>query len=671
MFKADIKPKQTKKTKINQLTIDLPDTGLICFFSDNVSERKNIIRLLSGNEKLSECTINIDDKSYSKKHLQKYKADVSYIDIDALVIVGLSVQDQLKCCYSILNKPYNSKEAFELLEKVGFIVDDAFVNKQTSVLSKTESLKLAIACALIKKPKILFLTDLSDDFTEDEKSDLLKLLESISHELLLVFTSSQKVINEENLTQSYSVRNGEISFICKDETSTSNLTAGDTEPNLDYKLPIKQALEFPFINPKSLSKKCLLTTLLLSFVFALISLLVHYCMVDYKPITLSASYSNNINYIALNSRETSFYNHGGYDENSVLFTDNQIEKIEEYSNFDVIYTASSNRLSEYCLPNIITKLKSDNYLDSADSAMVMYYPTSNPLNLTRDSRLSDQTENRLPADENEIAITWLQANFFIKYGLFYDDLNHEITDIDQLIGMKLGNQTIVGIYETEDMSFINEHIENLEAPLEGYSRLLLSSSFALSRYLIAYQKEDINTSNIICKLSIDSKKDSEFIKSLDERNFLKIGRYVEVKTIFDGFTISQGMLQLPVEFTFVDFVIILISAFSVIVVFLLKRKVLSDLHAYYQIKKDFFLNYGVMKKKVILISLIPLLAIITVDFLISMALLSIACLIFNLSRFLPIFYIGVPLALGLLLCIALLNIIAFYLPLTNKSQSNL
>lgn len=70
------------------------------------------------------------------------------------------------------------------------------------------------------------------------------------------------------------------------------------------------------------------------------------------------------------------------------------------------------------------------------------------LNLKKDERFSDQSLCRLPQREKEVAITDLHANFILQYGYPGND-GFIPQSVDEIVGMKINDYTIVGVYSTE------------------------------------------------------------------------------------------------------------------------------------------------------------------------------------------------------------------------------
>lgn len=109
------------------------------------------------------------------------------------IINHLSVMETLKYYAHINQREVLDDEAMELIKLMRLDID---VNQNIMTLSLGERKRLSIACALIKKPKVLILDEPTASLDNDNSIIIFDILKEISKDMTVVLTSHSEVANQ-------------------------------------------------------------------------------------------------------------------------------------------------------------------------------------------------------------------------------------------------------------------------------------------------------------------------------------------------------------------------------------------------------------------------------------------------------------------------------------------
>ncbi len=162
------------------------------------------------------------------------------------------------------------------------------------------------------------------------------------------------------------------------------------------------------------------------------------------------------------------------------------------------------------------------------------------LGLSFDRRLSSSSLCRLPTNENEIMISWLQADLFLKYGIVTEKESFLPSSIDQLIGKSINGLTIVGVYENKERDYIESLFPDVFSTEKKDRLQEIRNGVILSCHALTYTGETIDEKSTIYAFVTNAGQVASCLEYLDMRNAYGAGRVIESKNAFthNGYAID-------------------------------------------------------------------------------------------------------------------------------------
>ena len=617
--------KNSKKQLIDLSNFQLKnDLYLLRFASDN--EYRSFAFCLSHN--LYCCKVENSDKFSSK-------SNIGYLLKNNECLFELSIRENFKICSDAIGTSISDQMIVKLLNEVNFDFGalSNFLDESCLSLERMNLIKLGLALLLLKKPTLIFIDNIFQDFDSIECAQLLEILQKLSEAQTIIIVDKN---TNDHIFNNIKVIEFKRCFIVMPNDKSIRINDDGLSINTNVSF-FKSVLKVINRIISGCKIKSVLSSLFLSFIVAILGFFMIYKWTNYDPTLLDLCYSNDINYVMLTSRRMTYYNHGGFDDSAINFSEEQLKTIGEYCEQDYQFISRSMNFYKNSIGDEYEFMS--NATDLIDSigynTFELALSTGSTLDLKRDPRISLDINMRLPSSENEIALTWLQADFLMKYGLIYHG-NHVFLDsLDELIGLEINNKKITGIYSTEDEDFFSERV-SLTDSHDKYSSYF-NHTFALARSTISFSKIDSGP-NILVRLSGDIHKDASFIKSLDKRVF-GIGHYVSLSTPFDAFPLSQNIFSIesPGYGYFLGIcwtVLLLISYF-------IKRNTMHLYTSSLFYRYRYLKSYGFSKPKAEIFVWFVMLVRIIFEFLSSLVFIGLTCFVFNRLSYYSFLSLGV------------------------------
>lgn len=166
-----------------------------------------------------------------------------------------------------------------------------------------------------------------------------------------------------------------------------------------------------------------------------------------------------------------------------------------YSTFDIESSSNENVLnvSDWHIeePTIFRSIKAELF-----QGYIRVNNGETPYFASKDPRLSDLDNCRMPLANNEMAITDFQADLILEYGL--KNPNKSFSNIDEIIGQQIQGFTITGIYKTCNYSkYIDAYLNTGDTTKNGdlfflYSFISSIESFDTQRWWYAKYVIDLD-----------------------------------------------------------------------------------------------------------------------------------------------------------------------------------
>ncbi|TVP84479.1 MAG: ATP-binding cassette domain-containing protein [Acholeplasmataceae bacterium] len=180
---------------LNDITLQLPDKGLVVLSGVSGSGKTTLLNVLSGLDvaqsgriKLADKTISTDDaKTWDKVRTER----IGFIFQDYYLLPEMSVYDNVAMPLRMLG--IHDEQAIEtrvhyMLSMVGMYI---YRKRKASQLSGGQRQRVAIARALVKNPRVIFADEPTGNLDSKTTIDILKIIKKISRERLVVLVTHE------------------------------------------------------------------------------------------------------------------------------------------------------------------------------------------------------------------------------------------------------------------------------------------------------------------------------------------------------------------------------------------------------------------------------------------------------------------------------------------------
>ncbi|MCF7927081.1 MAG: ABC transporter ATP-binding protein/permease [Candidatus Izimaplasma sp.] len=330
MIKLNKLDKYYNKNKDNEIhvlddiTLNLPDKGLVVLLGPSGSGKTTLLNVLGGLDKTDSGSIEFQDEVIKKYSSKKWDVirnkNVGYVFQNYNLLHNLSVYDNIALTLHMLGI-YDEDEINNridyILERIGM---SNFKRRRATQLSGGQQQRVAIARALAKNPQVIIADEPTGNLDSKNTHDIMTIIKGISLNKLVVL-----VTHEEDLANAYADRiiRIEDGKIIKDKTH-KNKRNTSVKHDTDIYL-------------KDLNKKTNLTG-------DYASLEVYSDEEKDDQINIRLISKNNTLYIDIDSQE--------YSKMQLLESDSEIRIYDK--SYDVVST-EVNETPEFKLDSVITK----------------------------------------------------------------------------------------------------------------------------------------------------------------------------------------------------------------------------------------------------------------------------------------------------------------------------
>lgn len=472
-----------KEYSVKDASYTFNNNGLYLITGSSGAGKTTLLGIMSGIDQEYEGEIKYNDITINKTNSTNYRCQISTIVFqDINLIDSLNVEDNLKIAFELSGERYSKEKCTEILKKVN-LPDwpddlDHFLKKKTSELSGGQKQRIAIARAIIRKSKILFLDEPTSSLDEKNSKEIISILAGLAKEvLIIVVTHIPDWFKEQNITDILEMEKGVIKThkaILNNTNVQLPKEKKEKKKSLSFKTSLKIGLKSLFLRPVKLFFALLLTVIsLTSF-----SLFLGLKNINTNHVLINNQFNDNnsICIVSSNAKKhqnffaTSTYATSGFlTEQINTLNSNDAHRIFEANIYSPNFIKRDYSYNTYNYPLIgfITKRTFSN-------CFLELWSEDDP-NFIQDERLKDNTNCHFPSNDYEVAISSIYAEFLMKYSVY------EVSNINELIGKYLGSYKIVNIYTTRDNYILSPLVEKLDtvtAELDGlrnsdsYSQLL-------------------------------------------------------------------------------------------------------------------------------------------------------------------------------------------------------
>ena len=189
-----------KKKKIfKNLNLEFKNNLFLCIVGPSGSGKTTFIDLISGLVKTESGEIFIDESNINSIAIKSWRSLISYVPQDVFLL-----NDTVFKNIVLENKNISKGEVNKILKLVGLsqnefgehINANYLVGEQGRKLSGGQKQKLAIARALIRKPKILIIDEPFSSLDYDSRRQILDILNKLKGKYLIIATTHEKELTQ-------------------------------------------------------------------------------------------------------------------------------------------------------------------------------------------------------------------------------------------------------------------------------------------------------------------------------------------------------------------------------------------------------------------------------------------------------------------------------------------
>lgn len=224
------KHKKNELHVINNVTLNLKDSGLVALLGPSGSGKTTLLNAIGGLDKVNSGSIFINNKKITSKSVHKKdeirNIDIGYIFQDYKLIDNLSVFDNI----ALVLKMIGIKDKKEIKIRVDYVLNAVnmyrYRNRPAGMLSGGERQRVGIARAIVKDPQIIIADEPTGNLDSKNSIEIMNIIKAISKNRLVIL-----VTHERELALFYASRIIEI----KDGT-IQNDYENEVTDELDYRM---------------------------------------------------------------------------------------------------------------------------------------------------------------------------------------------------------------------------------------------------------------------------------------------------------------------------------------------------------------------------------------------------------------------------------------------------
>ena len=676
------------------ISLNFPEKGLVFVLGKSGSGKSTLLNLLGGLDRPTSGEIIVagrSSKDFSNSDFDSYRNNsVGFVFQEYNLIDNYTAGTNVSLALELQGKKATREEVDALLRDLELVDDDGntLYDRNINELSGGQKQRVAIARALIKDPKIILADEPTGALDSDTGTELYELFKRLSSNRLIIIVSHDIESAKKFGDRIIELKDGTVisDNVCAEEVKEQNSMPVCFN---DYpgRLPIKRTISMGLAGLRCKPFRMIISVVLAVIAFTFACFAIVSATTDVMAAELKTSYKSGVKTAVLTADSTvsryTEYSDGhtsqGTFEFTPVLTDEQVKRLSAMDD-----CTAMNIVPSWELPSDIGW----NNLGSM-SELEFYNPYNNLATggfqrvveldpetggedacLKPDPRLT--VECRLPQDFTEIAITDYWADMYMRFGFVDEDgITREIKSPDELIGKIIdGMFTICGIYCTEEDKEELKQYDHDEYTYEyvtnDYARRLLGGEHPVG---YAFVREGYCAENCpqeatyarLYKLSGSVSKDKKLIEEISYSYYEEwlpeenLGSYTRLdytisatyRTRYAGFAEASEFFRDESFLAVATGVSICFAIFSA----LLMMSFLSTNMEARKHELGILRALGARTCDVVKICMTESLAIACIDFILTLILTGIACLVLNIRYSLWLFNIGIiPFASLILLC---------------------
>jgi putative ABC transport system permease protein len=207
------KGKSNELHVIDETSLELDDTGLVCILGESGSGKTTLLNTVGGLDTFYSGNLTIGDvtlRKYSSKVMEKLRnTKFGYIFQEQYLLQDQTVAYNIRLALSMFKLKEEEKEA-----RVDYVLQAVEMRKYkkrlVSQLSGGQQQRIAIARALVKTPDIIFADEPTGNLDEANTMRIMSIIKKISQDCLVVLVTHEKRIAEFFADRIIQVKDGKV-----------------------------------------------------------------------------------------------------------------------------------------------------------------------------------------------------------------------------------------------------------------------------------------------------------------------------------------------------------------------------------------------------------------------------------------------------------------------------
>lgn len=298
-------------TALNEVSLILPDNGMVFLLGRSGSGKTTLLNLLGGLDGFQSGDITVDGislKQLDGRRLDAYRNSyIGFVFQEYNLLDELSVGENIAFATELQKKAVDPEDVEKVLSAVGM---DGCEDRKPSELSGGQKQRVAIARALIKKPVLLLADEPTGALDTDNSRQVFDILKSLSKERLVVVVTHDRDYADEYADRIIELADGRVisdSAPIKSNGSSENNNASDEKP---AGLPPRIARKMAFNTVKSKKLRFAMVVLLSVTAFLLVGLADTFSGYSYNDALLRSLYEERQKSVALCKQQLCDYGEG-------------------------------------------------------------------------------------------------------------------------------------------------------------------------------------------------------------------------------------------------------------------------------------------------------------------------------------------------------------------------
>lgn len=207
------KRKKNEIHVINNVSIDLPEKGLVVLFGPSGGGKTTLLNVLGGLDKAdgSICFFGSDFDKYKMGKWDKLRTyDIGYVFQNYLLVEELSVYENIKLTLDMIgitDKDMIDNRIEYVLESVGL---KNYKRRRASQLSGGQQQRVAIARALAKNPKVIIADEPTGNLDSKNTVEIMNIIKTISKDKLVLLVTHEKDVANYYADRIIEIKDGQM-----------------------------------------------------------------------------------------------------------------------------------------------------------------------------------------------------------------------------------------------------------------------------------------------------------------------------------------------------------------------------------------------------------------------------------------------------------------------------